>query len=131
MHAIHSLVLDRGRPPTIHQHDLIGADEVEADAADGEGGEHDFAVRVGVEGGERGVAGGGFEGAVDAGDVCVAEGGEAGLEDVEEGGPLGEDDCFCLGVFLLGGGEDGEEGFDLAGADVWVDVRFFSAGRFA
>ena len=104
MHAIDGLILDRRRPPAIGQDNLVGSDEVEADGADGQGGEQDGGVGGGfLEGGEGGVAGGGGEGAVDAGEG-EGVGGEGRADDGEEGGPLGEDDGFCGGVLFVGGG---------------------------
>jgi len=76
MHPIHSLVLNGGRPPAVRQDDLVGGNEIEADAADGEGGEQDMWAcgGGGGEGGHGGVAGGGAHGAVDAGEGEEARG---------------------------------------------------------
>lgn len=119
MHAIDGLILDGGGPPRVREHDLVGGDEVEADAADGQAGEHDGAVRVGLEPGHGGVALGRVHLAVDAGEgvvlVC-----QLGLDDVEEGGPLAEDDGFDAG-FVARGVKDAEEGLDLGAAGFDVD----------
>ena len=42
------------------------------------------------------------------------------MDDVQEGGPLAEDDGFGARVFFRCGGEDGEEGFDFGGGCVLV-----------
>lgn len=50
---------------------MVGRYEVEADAGDGEAGEHDGACGVGGEGGHGDVAPRGVHGAVDAGEGVV------------------------------------------------------------
>ena len=127
MDAVDSLVLDRGGPPAVHEHDLVGRHEVEADGADAQAGEHDGAGGVGVEGAQGVVALGRGHGAVDAG-VGVAVGLELALDDVEEGGPLAEEDRFRAGLAARGV-QDGEQGLDLAAAGVEVDGG--GRGRFA
>lgn len=112
MHAIDSLIFDRGRPPAVSEDDRAGGHEVQADGADGEGGEHDGALGICFEGGEGGVPSGRAHGAVDA-DEVVASCGEGGADDVKEGGPLGEDDGFAGRILFAGGVEDGEKRFDL------------------
>ena len=91
MYPIDGLIFNRRRPPAVGQDDDVGGHKVEADGANGEGGEHDCAGGVGFEGYEGGVALGCFHGAVDAGVVVIVLG-ELGGDDVEEGGPLAEDD---------------------------------------
>ena len=71
---------------------------------------------------QSGVAGRGPHGAVYAGEVGEAAGAEGRSDDVEEGGPLGEDDCFGGWVFAAGGGEDVDQGFEFGGAGFWVEV---------
>ena len=131
MHAVDGLVFDGGGPPAVGQDDLVRGDEVEADSADTEAGEKDGAGWVRFEGVQGLVAAGRRHGAVDAG-VLEAVEVELLLDDVEELGPLGVDDCFgragvASGGFLARGFEDTEEGFDFAAADGAVDVcfRFF------
>lgn len=130
VHPIHSLILDRGRPPAIRQNHLARGHEVQPHRTYRQRGEQDRAIRVVVQGSKGGVALRGFQGAVDPGDVCgCGEGGpEAGLDDVEEGGPLAEDDGFGARVFLGGGRQDGEEGFDFGGGCVLVHVFPTSGG---
>lgn len=129
VHAVDGLVLDRGRPPRVRQHHLVGRHQVEPHAADGQAGEQDRALRVRGERGERGVALRGPHGAVDARDGVVPRR-ELRLDDVEEGGPLAEDDGFGAGLAVRGL-EDAEQGGDLAAAGVGVDVDGGERGGFA
>lgn len=120
MYPINSLIFNSWCPPRVCENDLISSHEVETDRADGEGGKEDGAGGVGVEGCEGGIAGGGAHGAVDS-DEGVVVGRELGLDYVEEGGPLAEDDGFST-WFLVGGSKDFEQGFDFAACGVGVNV---------
>jgi hypothetical protein len=104
----------------ISEHHGIRGHEVQSDAADAQAGEHDASVWIGVEGAERGVTLCGGHAPVDA-RVRVAGVVELTLDDVEEGGPLGEDDD--LGAVVLERGlEDLEEGLGLGALGVLVEV---------
>lgn len=100
---------------------MVRGDEVQPDAADSERGEEDMWGLLsgrcggGRERGHSGVAGGRAHGAVDACEDHVARG-EGGLDDVEEGGPLAEDDGFGARIFGMRGVEDVEEEIELATA---------------
>lgn len=120
MHAIDRLVLNRRRPPAVRQDDHVGGNEVQADGAHGEGREHDCAFRVGLEGGHGGVALSCAHAAVNAG-VVVSMEGELGGDDVEERGPLAENNDFRA-WFAVRGFKDAEQGFNL-GAGGTVTVR--------
>lgn len=118
VHPVDSLVLDRRRPPAIGKDGLVGGDEVQPDGAHAETGEEHGALGVAREAVGGVVAGDGVHFAVDAGEAD-ADAVEMRLEQVEERGPLAEDDGLGAGRLALGG-EDLDEGLDLAAGVVWV-----------
>lgn len=126
MHAINGLILNRRCPPTVCQDDNVGSHQVEPNAADREAGEHDCAAGIGLQGGHGGIPGWGAHGAVDAG-VGIVVSGELSGDDVEEGGPLAEDDDSGA-WFAVRGFEDAEEGFGFAAACVDVEVLLVGGG---
>ncbi len=116
MHAINRLVLNRRRPPAVRQDDHVGGDEVQADGAHREGRKHDCAFGVGFEGCHGGVALGCAHGAVNAGVVVPMEG-KLGGDDVEERGPLAENNDFSA-WFAVRSFKDAEQGFNLGAAGI-------------
>jgi len=100
VHAIDGLRFGRGVELRLHDVDLRARGEVQAEAAGGQGDEEDGGGGVVAEGVEGGVALLAGHGAVQA-DVREASVGEGDLDEVEVGGPAGEDDGFDGGFALL------------------------------
>jgi len=102
--AIHSLQILLGIPITIEKYNRISRREVNPQPASTRAEQKEATCGVGVEGRDLGAAGGLRDGAVDAADGPVAEVAGVGLEEVELGGELREDEDF-----VRGGEEGGEE----------------------
>lgn len=100
------LLLNGRVPPGIGKDDVLsGVLQVEANATGRVGDEEEAERGVGVELGEQCGALGRRE--LTRVDLCGAKGREEGLEAVEEGAPLGEDDGLAIES-----GQDVEEGID-------------------